>query len=88
MEMMVRARQFNFTIAEVITSSLLLLSLLLYHPFVLPIALTLSLSLSLSLSHTHQVPITLVDRVYGESKLGGQEIVSFLKGLYTLFVST
>ncbi|KAJ3390109.1 dolichol-P-mannose synthesis [Entophlyctis sp. JEL0112] len=47
MEMMVRARQMNFTIAE--------------------------------------VPITFVDRVYGESKLGAAEIVGYLKGLWTLF---
>jgi dolichol-phosphate mannosyltransferase len=32
-----------------------------------------------------EVPITFVDRVYGESKLGGQEIVSYLKGLVQLF---
>ncbi|PVU90940.1 hypothetical protein BB559_004386 [Furculomyces boomerangus] len=49
MEMMVRARQFNFTVAE--------------------------------------IPITFVDRVFGESKLGAGEIVGYLKGLYTLFVS-
>nr|XP_032659940.1 dolichol-phosphate mannosyltransferase subunit 1 [Chelonoidis abingdonii] len=36
----------------------------------------------------HQVPISFVDRVYGESKLGGNEIVSFLKGLLTLFATT
>ncbi|KAJ3039559.1 dolichol-P-mannose synthesis [Rhizophlyctis rosea] len=47
MEMMVRARQFNFSIAE--------------------------------------VPITFVDRVFGESKLGADEIVGYLKGLLTLF---
>lgn len=35
-----------------------------------------------------QVPISFVDRVYGESKLGGNEIVSFLKGLLTLFATT
>ncbi|XP_072270257.1 dolichol-phosphate mannosyltransferase subunit 1 [Pyxicephalus adspersus] len=50
MEMIVRARQFNYTIGE--------------------------------------VPISFVDRVYGESKLGGNEIVSFLKGLLTLFATT
>ncbi|XP_061427930.1 dolichol-phosphate mannosyltransferase subunit 1 [Lethenteron reissneri] len=32
-----------------------------------------------------EVPITFVDRLYGESKLGGNEIVSYLQGLYTLF---
>lgn len=36
----------------------------------------------------NQVPISFVDRVYGESKLGGNEIVSFLKGLLTLFATT
>ena len=47
MEMMVRARQFNYTIG--------------------------------------QVPITFVDRMYGESKLGASEIVDYLKGLVGLF---
>lgn len=32
-----------------------------------------------------EVPITFVDRVYGESKLGGNEIVQYLKGLVFLF---
>jgi dolichol-phosphate mannosyltransferase len=32
-----------------------------------------------------EVPITFVDRVYGESKLGGNEIIGYLKGLWTLF---
>ncbi|KAF3859994.1 hypothetical protein F7725_000249 [Dissostichus mawsoni] len=50
MEMIVRARQLNYTIGE--------------------------------------VPISFVDRVYGESKLGGNEIVSFVKGLITLFATT
>lgn len=40
-----------------------------------------------SSSH-QQVPITFVDRVYGESKLGGTEIVSFAKGLLILFATT
>ncbi len=31
-----------------------------------------------------EVPITFVDRVYGESKLGANEIVSYLKGLLGL----
>ena len=35
-----------------------------------------------------EVLISFVDRVYGESKLGGNEIVSFLKGLLTLFATT
>lgn len=35
-----------------------------------------------------EVPITFVDRVYGESKLGGSEVVSFAKGLLYLFATT
>ena len=35
-----------------------------------------------------EVPITFVDRVYGESKLGGNEIVQFVKGLLYLFSTT
>jgi dolichol-phosphate mannosyltransferase len=50
MEMIIRARQFNYTIGE--------------------------------------VPITFVDRVYGESKLGGSEIFEFAKGLLYLFATT
>lgn len=34
-----------------------------------------------------QVPITFVDRVYGESKLGASEIVGYVKGLWQLFCS-
>eukprot|EP01101_Sappina_pedata_P008185 TRINITY_DN4498_c0_g1_i3.p1 TRINITY_DN4498_c0_g1~~TRINITY_DN4498_c0_g1_i3.p1 ORF type:complete len:147 (-),score=66.08 TRINITY_DN4498_c0_g1_i3:57-497(-) len=32
-----------------------------------------------------EVPITFVDRLYGQSKLGGTEIVSYLQGLLSLF---
>lgn len=39
-------------------------------------------------SSLQQVPISFVDRLYGESKLGGNEIVSFMKGLLTLFATT
>lgn len=35
-----------------------------------------------------EVPITFVDRLYGESKLGAGEIVEYLKGLASLFFST
>jgi dolichol-phosphate mannosyltransferase len=35
-----------------------------------------------------EVPITFVDRIYGESKLGGKEIFLYAKGLLTLFLST
>jgi len=50
MEMVVRARQFGYSIGE--------------------------------------VPISFVDRVYGESKLGGNEIFQFVKGLLYLFATT
>ncbi|ROT64333.1 dolichol-phosphate mannosyltransferase subunit 1 [Penaeus vannamei] len=50
MELIIRARQFGFTIGE--------------------------------------VPISFVDRVYGESKLGGSEIIGFAKGLLYLFATT
>jgi dolichol-phosphate mannosyltransferase len=33
-----------------------------------------------------EVPISFVDRVYGESKLGGEEIVEYLKGVLGLWV--
>lgn len=35
-----------------------------------------------------EVPITFVDRLYGESKLGTREIVLYAKGLLTLFFTT
>lgn len=35
-----------------------------------------------------EVPITFVDRIYGDSKLGTQEIVLYLKGLINLFFTT
>ncbi|XP_010266935.1 PREDICTED: dolichol-phosphate mannosyltransferase subunit 1 [Nelumbo nucifera] len=38
--------------------------------------------------HIEEVPITFVDRVYGSSKLGGSEIVEYLKGLAYLLVTT
>jgi dolichol-phosphate mannosyltransferase len=34
-----------------------------------------------------EVPINFVDRLYGESKLGGDEIVGYLKGVWTLFTN-
>lgn len=33
-----------------------------------------------------EVPIVFVDRLYGESKLGASEIVSYIKGLWALFI--
>lgn len=50
MEMIIKARQFNYTIGE--------------------------------------VPITFVDRVYGQSKFGGSEIFQFAKNLLYLFATT
>ncbi|KAJ7561941.1 hypothetical protein O6H91_03G048400 [Diphasiastrum complanatum] len=38
--------------------------------------------------HIEEVPITFVDRVYGTSKLGGSEIVQYLKGLLKLLLTT
>ncbi|KAH0975170.1 hypothetical protein GBA52_017069 [Prunus armeniaca] len=38
--------------------------------------------------HIEEVPISFVDRVYGISKLGGSEIVEYLKGLAYLLVTT
>ncbi|XP_067651258.1 dolichol-phosphate mannosyltransferase subunit 1-like [Haliotis asinina] len=35
-----------------------------------------------------EVPISFVDRVYGESKLGGSEIVDWIKGTLHLFATT
>lgn len=32
-----------------------------------------------------EVPISFVDRLYGDSKLGGSEIVQYLKGVWNLF---
>jgi dolichol-phosphate mannosyltransferase len=49
MEMIVRARQFNYKVGE--------------------------------------VPITFVDRVYGESKMGASEIVQYAQGVWRLFLS-
>jgi len=34
-----------------------------------------------------EVPITFVDRIFGESKLGGNEIVSYASGVWNLFRS-
>ena len=35
-----------------------------------------------------EVPIVFVDRLFGDSKLGGAEIWMFLKGLLRLLVTT
>jgi dolichol-phosphate mannosyltransferase len=33
-----------------------------------------------------ECPITFVDRIYGDSKLGGSEIVEYLKGVFNLWL--
>ena len=33
-----------------------------------------------------EVPITFVDRIYGESKIGAGEIVAYLQGTIDLFL--
>lgn len=33
-----------------------------------------------------EVPITFVDRLFGESKLGAGEIVSYARGVWALFI--
>ena len=35
-----------------------------------------------------QVPIVFVDRLFGHSKLGGAEIVMYIRGLLWLFFTT
>lgn len=35
-----------------------------------------------------EVPITFIDRIYGQSKLGGSEIFQFIKNLLYLFATT
>jgi dolichol-phosphate mannosyltransferase len=32
-----------------------------------------------------EIPITFVDRIYGESKLGADEIIGYAKGVWALF---
>jgi dolichol-phosphate mannosyltransferase len=34
-----------------------------------------------------EIPITFVDRIFGDSKLGANEIVSYAKGVWTLFTT-
>ena len=33
-----------------------------------------------------EVPITFVDRIFGESKLGANEIVAYMQGVFDLFL--
>lgn len=34
-----------------------------------------------------EVPITFVDRLYGDSKLGGSEVINYASGVWKLFSS-
>ena len=34
-----------------------------------------------------EVPITFVDRIFGDSKLGANEIVSYAEGIWVLFTT-
>ena len=34
-----------------------------------------------------EVPITFVDRIFGDSKLGANEVVSYIRGIWTLFTT-
>ena len=36
--------------------------------------------------HIEEVPITFVDRLYGDSKMGSNEILNYLRGLLDIFV--
>lgn len=60
----------------------------------LPLSTLSNLTITLSITYVNifftlfQVPISFVDRVYGESKLGGSEIIHFAKGLLYLFATT
>ena len=38
--------------------------------------------------HALQAPIVFVDRLYGHSKLGGAEIVMYIRGLLWLFFTS
>ena len=83
MEMIVRARQLGYSVGEVRITSLYLIFCREF-PFMLPSRAGVIYYLIFCM----QVPITFVDRVYGESKLGGMEIVSYAKGLLYLFATT
>jgi len=34
-----------------------------------------------------EVPITFVDRIFGESKLGADEVVGYARGVWSLFTT-
>lgn len=75
MEMIVRACRKGYRVEEVAHGCSILL-------------VFVSASCNLNCRSSSQVPITFVDRVYGTSKLGGAEIVQYLKGLIWLFFTT
>ena len=77
MEMIIRARQLNYSIGEVKYHCSENFLWIIYEPMIL-----------ITFSWLLQVPISFVDRVYGESKLGGSEIFQFAKALLYLFATT
>lgn len=104
MEIIIRARQLKYTIGEVRQSWNSFVTVGDDIITIIPLCECWACSCSIQLfwsfntmsgnllfknSSSHQqVPISFVDRVYGESKLGGTEIVSFAKGLLILFATT
>lgn len=89
MEMIIRARQLGYSVGEVRITSLHLICMGIFPSCLLQVcSVGVTNIMSFCLFFCVQVPITFVDRVYGESKLGGMEIVSYAKGLLYLFATT
>ncbi|KAF3628707.1 Dolichol-phosphate mannosyltransferase subunit 1 [Capsicum annuum] len=86
MEMIVRASRKGYHIEETLVKQKTIF-LLLEFEYRSEQALTWFTRLW-TLSGPAKVPITFVDRVFGSSKLGGSEIVEYLKGLLYLLVTT
>jgi dolichol-phosphate mannosyltransferase len=80
MEMIVRATRKGYHIEEVIHFKLTCYSFLQGWINIL--------AFIIKFGRPIQVPITFVDRVFGISKLGGSEIVGYLKGLVYLLLTT
>lgn len=81
MEKIVRATRKGYHIEEVSPVSSYTIYTYINHYFMI------HMMILLCLLHL-QVPITFVDRVFGTSKLGGSEIVEYLKGLVYLLLTT
>jgi hypothetical protein len=75
MEMIVKANQMGYTIAEVKRISDFFYGQICIYFWQI-------------LIQFKKVPISFIDRFYGVSKLGGNEIWQFLKGLMHLFATT